>query len=408
MTGTSGAPDGGDLGKAVQPFFKSKRAAAVLKHAIVSKYIVPFAAKTGSTSAGNRVVIVDGYAGAGRYEDGSPGSPALIADAVRNPALRGRTVECFFVEQDEATYQSLRQVLAEVGTSANLVWEARHGNVADHLAELLARAEGVPLFLFLDPFGLGLPFDVIAGIFDGRPSGLGAPATEVLFRFDAGAIRRIRGVLHGVDFKGRQATLETLDRAAGGSWWRDEDDPILNSSEYLEWFEERLLREVCIRAKCAGWTAAVRQREGLQPVYLLIFLTRHPDGMQIFGEALSSAQEAWRQAVFNEAFETIQQDGDQVALITIDPVAAFKSEEQILADQWVNEIERNLRGLLREREQFSVRPNYLRIFGSAAGLAREKHLRKSLQRLEAAGLTTSDSKGKLYSKLITRAPAAQP
>ena len=37
-----------------QPFFKSKRAAAVLKHAILAKYVVPFAAKTGSTSAGKR------------------------------------------------------------------------------------------------------------------------------------------------------------------------------------------------------------------------------------------------------------------------------------------------------------------------------------------------------------------
>lgn len=59
-----------------QPFFRSKRAAAVLKHAILGKYVVPFAAKTGSTSTGKRVVIVDGYAGAGRYEDGKPPTSA--------------------------------------------------------------------------------------------------------------------------------------------------------------------------------------------------------------------------------------------------------------------------------------------------------------------------------------------
>jgi hypothetical protein len=64
-----------------QPFFTSKRAAAVFKHAILAKYVVPFAAKAGSTSTGKRVVAVDGYAGAGRYEDGEPGSPSLIAEA---------------------------------------------------------------------------------------------------------------------------------------------------------------------------------------------------------------------------------------------------------------------------------------------------------------------------------------
>jgi len=271
-----------------QPFFRSKRAAAVLKHAILAKYVVPFAAETGSTSTGKRVVIVDGYAGAGRYEDGKPGSPALIAEAARTPALKGRVVECFFVEQDAATYRSLCQVLAEVETGGTLLWEAKHGNVAEHLDELLARADGVPLFLFLDPFGLGLPFDVIVDIFAGRPAGQYVPATEVLFRFDANAIRRIRGVLHGdPNHRGREKTLEALDRAAGGSWWRDEDDLTLNNTQYLAWFEERLLAEITTRAKCAGWTAAVKQREDLQPAYLLVFLTRHRDGMEIFGETLT-------------------------------------------------------------------------------------------------------------------------
>ena len=74
-------------------------------------------------------------------------------------------VECHFVEQNPATYRSLRQVLEEVDNGGTLVWEARHGNVAEHLDELLVRAEGVPLFLFLDPFGLGLPFDVIVDIY---------------------------------------------------------------------------------------------------------------------------------------------------------------------------------------------------------------------------------------------------
>jgi hypothetical protein len=78
----------------------------------------------------------------------------------------------------------------------------------------------------LDPFGLGLPFDVIVDIFAGRPAGQYVPATEVLFRFDANAIRRIRGVVHGdPNHRGREKMLEALDRAAGGSWWRDEDDP---------------------------------------------------------------------------------------------------------------------------------------------------------------------------------------
>lgn len=138
-----------------QAFFSYKRAAAVLKHAILAGYVVPFASKTGSASTGNRVVVVDGYAGAGRYDDGQPGSPPLIASAVG--ALQGRTVECLFVERDAATFERLRQVLAEEDGGRAISWHAIHGTVEEHLQDLLSRAAGVPLLLFLDPFGLGLP-----------------------------------------------------------------------------------------------------------------------------------------------------------------------------------------------------------------------------------------------------------
>lgn len=392
-----------------QPFFRSRRAAAVFKHAILAKYVVPFASKTGSTSTGNRVVIVDGYAGAGRYEDGKPGSPALIAEAARNPALKGRIIECHFVEQDAATYRSLRQVLEEVDNGGTLVWEARHGNVAEHLDELLARGVGVPLFLFLDPFGLGLPFDVIVDIFASRPSGQYVPATEVLFRFDANAIRRIRGALHKDDpsNKGREKTLEALDRAAGGTWWRDEDDPTLDNRQYLEWFEVRLLDEITTRAKCAGWTAAVKPREDLQATYLLVFLTRHRDGMETFGETLSKAEETWRREVFDQAFAA-NHGSDQSVLIELDADAIFKRQEAALAEQLQSQIEQNLRALLRDHERFIVRTKYEAVYKGIEGVARVTHLRKALKRLHTAGVTTSNQVGDVYAKQVIRAPGAQP
>lgn len=391
-----------------RPFFKSKRAAAVLKHAILSRYVVPFTSKAGSRSAGNRVVIVDGYAGPGRYDDGEPGSPALIADAARNhPGLQGRVVECYFVEQDEANYRNLCEVLAEEDSGGRVVWAAKHGNVADHLDELLTRAAGVPLFLFLDPFGLGLPFDVIVNVFAGRLSGAGTPATEVLFRFDAGAIRRIRGALHAPDYPTREKQLEALDRAAGGRWWRDENDPKLDNEQYIGWFMHRLLREITTRVKCAGWIAPVKHREDLQPAYLLVFLTRHRDGMEVFGETLSTAQETWRHAVFDEAFAALQDD-EQGALIELDPDAMFKREEQQLAEQWQHRIEQNVRALLRERERFIVRSRSGEVYAGVLGVARTTHLRKVLKQLHTEGVTSSDSVGDLYGKEVVRAPDAQP
>jgi len=62
-----------------EEFFSQKRASAVFKHGILSRYVLPFATKTSSTAVGGRVVVLDGYAGEGRYEDGKPGSPIFMA-----------------------------------------------------------------------------------------------------------------------------------------------------------------------------------------------------------------------------------------------------------------------------------------------------------------------------------------
>lgn len=77
----SGETAGEHSNDVASPFFVSKKAAAVLKHALLDKYVVPFASKTGKHAPDGRVVYLDGYAGPGRYDDGTPGSPALILES---------------------------------------------------------------------------------------------------------------------------------------------------------------------------------------------------------------------------------------------------------------------------------------------------------------------------------------
>lgn len=384
-----------------QPFFRSKRAAAVLKHAILAKYVVPFAAKTGSTSVGKRVVIVDGYAGAGRYEDGKPGSPALIADAARK--LPDRAIECYFVEKDLPTLERLREVLAVEG--AGIKWKAWEGTAEQHLDEVLTRADGVPLFLFLDPYGLGPAFDKIAEIFGRRPGGQFTPATEVFFRVDAGGIRRIRGVHHSEkEYPARDGQLKSLDRGAGGTWWRDEEDPSIDNEQYLEWFFGRYLDRLCATLGCSGWSTDVKQKPEHQPAYYMVFLTRHRDGVEVFGEALSRGLGKWRRAVFDEAIAAIEAKGQSMLM---EPDELFQHDEQRLADQWHDLLERHVRDLLQQHERFVVREELNAVFGEAIGRAREMHLRVALKRLEQAGVTSSDSKGSLWGKIVVRAPGAQ-
>lgn len=57
------------------------------KHLILEHYLPPATAKLRRVSPDRRVIILDGFAGRGRYEDGTPGSPVhmgQLADKVRS------------------------------------------------------------------------------------------------------------------------------------------------------------------------------------------------------------------------------------------------------------------------------------------------------------------------------------
>src|SRR5207253_7863364 len=109
----------------------------------------------GYSSAGGRVGYVDGYAGAGAYDDGSPASPTLALATAE--ALAGvRDMQCYFVERDRVVYDRLVAAVKASPASGNA--HVIHGDIANELDGILTEVEDAPLFAFLDPFGLGVPF----------------------------------------------------------------------------------------------------------------------------------------------------------------------------------------------------------------------------------------------------------
>src|ERR1700722_8054675 len=128
-------------------FFGAIKPAAVLKHAILSRYLVVYASKTGTNSAGRRVVYFDGYAGPGRYGDGTAGSPLIAARVACSLAsLRPpRQLDLFLVEKDRDTAELLRQVMATEGKVLGVQPAIHDGDVAKYLDVLLAMCRGVPL-----------------------------------------------------------------------------------------------------------------------------------------------------------------------------------------------------------------------------------------------------------------------
>ena len=375
-------------------FFVSKKAAAVLKHEILRQYVVPFASKVGSNATGRRVVYLDGYAGPGRYKDGTPGSPALVLQFAGEIAAF-RTLDCYFVERNREDFKRLK-TLVEDANAAGVSAEALHGPLKKHLDYVLDRAEGAPLLAFLDPFGLGLSFDDLTGKIFGpqRPRGPGGwNATEVLLNFSSNAVRRIGGLLTSVkENKSKATTLAAMDAACGGSWWRKEYLNSKDNSEAVERIATGFAGRVCKAVDSGGWTVAVRNRVHHQPVYHLVFFSRSEHGLWLFGEANSLAQEVWRR----ECAAPPSPD----CLFPVDDLLA--AEEKGRQQQWVKEIKSNVERLLAEHGAFALRDRHIEVMGSAMDQARKMHIRKAVKQLHKEGKTSCNGVGDVEKFVITQ------
>ncbi len=207
-------------------FFAAPQAAAVLKHGILRRYLPVFATKTGSRAG--EVIYLDGYAGPGLYDDGTEGSPALaLQTAVAVADFRGRgQLHGHLIEQDRESVDALDELLDEFEAA----WDVHHGRVEDHLPRILEGLDAsTPLFTFLDPFGLPIPFSMVVDILrrGGRPASFGrtgGAATEVLLNFSIPGINRVGGQLTGKGtdarwLKARDTMVDRMDEVLGGAWW---------------------------------------------------------------------------------------------------------------------------------------------------------------------------------------------
>lgn len=166
------------------------------KHKLLREYLarwIPILAQR--REGGGRVVYVDGFSGAGRYESGDPGSPLLAIEIAlhhsRLPVLLQRPdfeMVFVFLEMDEATWQNLKAelkqfVAANPVPSKLRILEPIHGEFSKSMKETLdlldeQRKSLAPAFVFVDPFGpVGFPFETIRRLMVNR-------SCEVFIRFN--------------------------------------------------------------------------------------------------------------------------------------------------------------------------------------------------------------------------------
>jgi three-Cys-motif partner protein len=366
-------------------------AQSIFKLEIIRQYMIPFISMLGSTAEDRRVVVLDGFAGRGRYPDGTAGSAGLILQAV-SKLQESRAVTAFFVEKDPDNFREL-DALVRSYAEQGLPVRALPGRVEEHLDTVLTAARGVPLFMLLDPCGALLPFEQLENVVRTARKGE-KPQTEILLNFSADNTRRTAGQLvAGLE---DEAGIQRMNVTCGGPWWRPVvlDALSRDSGGTYEPAAAALAAEYARRLAAAGSmrqvTVPVRRRVHHQPVYHLIFLTRSQYGLWVFADALGKARKRWLEAIGRIA------DDDELegALFSRSDDMQWLIEGE--AGRAVRVVEENILRAARQAGSFRLLDRTEEVFGAEYGIATESTVTTAVRNAERSGKLVVRQRGKRF------------
>ncbi len=371
-------------------YWEQQMLPSVLKHDLLGRYLPRFAGKTGSRAQG--VVCLDGYAGRGRYDDGRPASAERILQIAEKQGSNGINYRLFFHEQNLDSYLALEGVVGEY-VARGVRAEAHHSEIIGGLDQVVAAAHDQPLFLFLDPCGLGIPFSMLTKALTGVRSATWPP-TEVLLNFSLEAVRRIAG--HVTSRTPNEKTMARLDDALDGPWWRGlVQNGVSDEAVYqiVAGYVERLAGAAGMRV----FAIPVRREPKHKPIYFLVFGTRSPLGIWHFADDTARATETWWNTL--DAQEAARQEASgQDALFDM-PVRGRPQLSEVEAEAQPT-IADNIARLVAQQGRCRVGDYPVEIFGEYLGRVREIVVRAAIKDLHASGRTPSDGKGSPIANLL--------
>ncbi|HEV7699153.1 MAG TPA: three-Cys-motif partner protein TcmP [Pyrinomonadaceae bacterium] len=282
-------------------FFDRIRPWSERKHRLLQKYLPPFIAKVATTSARREIYIVDGFAGAARYDDGAKGSPILIAEFgdVCAKWTRPANLRLINVEADrkkEGIFDSLEAATAS--------W-VRDGRVSNLHSEFVSAVSGIlgtigsaPSLFFIDPFGpTALAFDQLVPILS-RKGGV----TELIINFDQDGLRRIvdAALSPNTDPKTAATNAQNVSAIMGSDDWRSTiEGQGLGTAEC----EKVLLRLYLDKLATYDFDVVaypIREALHTNPKYHYVYCTRHQDGLLLMNNFIREEEDS----LYDEHVET--------------------------------------------------------------------------------------------------------
>ena len=314
----------------IHPFFQAKRPWSKVKDKIVGDYTVCYLKAVPHLR--RPILIVDGFAGPGRFGDGSDGSPLIICKAINSRMGTRASMNCIFADSNPTHRVALIENLAPYIESG--MCAAPHEDCAQAVARALVLGADSTLFFYLDPYGIkDLDFTMARQIYDRDRK----RSTEALINFSFRTFMRMSGSWNYADSanevsaKVKKGKIDTVNRVMGGDYWIEIiTDPALNSVAR----EDAVVNAYLARVRqyfTYAYAIPVKERtEDAYEVpgdelarYHLIFASRSPLAVVLMNDVARNALEPYfRQfkdgLLFDltpERFQAIDRDHTKTAIV---------------------------------------------------------------------------------------------
>jgi len=271
----------------VLDFFREKKPWSKYKDLILDYYLEPYLHKV--KTLGKPILIVDCFAGPGKFGDGLLGSPLIISERLRPLYERGANVLGLYIEKDAELYNQL-----EANTRDSRVpVETRSGDFRDQVDEIVDLARHNTVFIYVDPIKPSdLFFDDLGSVYARLKGG---SSVETLINFmSAGFLRAVTGVQHliapdGVVQTDHEIVLRWNDVAGGEYWHEIAFTPSLSAGGRTDMLAQGYATEL------KRWfdfviPFPIRAKYEQVPKYHMVFGSGHPDGIELMNTAMVKAR----------------------------------------------------------------------------------------------------------------------
>jgi hypothetical protein len=284
--------------KADNSFFEEKKPWSTRKDQILSNYLKPYLSKVAHIR--RPILIIDAFAGPGKFGDGAPGSPLLICESVHEAITRNNSqTSVIFIEKDELHFSRLGENIKPY-----MFAQSRLGSFSTFVPELAKYSETHVVFLYLDPFSVtDLRWEELESIF--RQIGQ-FHSVEVLMNFNTCIFARLalqvlkkptppHAIDHEVTAPERSIVVTegftALDRIVGGDWWRDIFHQTTDFGEQVQAITDGVHGILRTKFRFACYAPIKHQPEATLPKYFMMFGSSHPDGLVIMNDCMIAANQ---------------------------------------------------------------------------------------------------------------------